>query len=82
MWSRGEKLHRPSRRSDLAARIEVAAHNVADLDRRLGQIEAAIEEAAKRGRTNATFSAIEGQRKARARLASERNEAAGTSGRF
>jgi hypothetical protein len=39
----------------LAARIEVAAHNVADLDRRLGQIDSAIEEAAKRGKTNTAF---------------------------
>jgi hypothetical protein len=37
----------------LAARIEVVAHSVADLDRRLGQIDTVIEEAAKRGRTNA-----------------------------
>ena len=35
-------------------------------------------EAAKRGRTNAALSAIEGQRRARAGLAGERNEAAGT----
>jgi hypothetical protein len=62
----------------LAARIEVAAHAVADLDRRLGQIDQAVEEAAKRGRTNAALSAIEGQRRVRAGLASERNEAAGT----
>jgi len=33
----------------LAAPIEVAAHNVADLDRRLRQIDTTIEEAAKRG---------------------------------
>ena len=50
----------------LAARIEVAAHNVADLDQRLGQIDSAIEEATRRGRTNTALSAIEGQRKARA----------------
>ena len=56
----------------LAARIEVAAHSIADLDRRLGQIDSAIEEAAKRGRTNAALSAIEGQRKARATLADQR----------
>ena len=56
----------------LAARIEVAAHSIADLDRRLGQIDSAIEEAAKRGRTNAALSAIEGQRKARAALADQR----------
>jgi hypothetical protein len=55
-----------------AARIEVAAHNVADIDRRLGQIDSAIETAATRGKTNTALSAIEGQRKARAGLASER----------
>ncbi len=59
----------------LAARIEVAAHTVADLDRHVGQIDAAVEEAAKRGKTNTALSAMEGQRRARARLASERNVA-------
>jgi hypothetical protein len=52
----------------LAARIEVAVHNVADLDRRLNQIDTAIEEAGKRGKTYAALSAIDGQRKARAEL--------------
>jgi len=47
--------------ASLAARIEVAAHNVADLDRRLNQLDTAIEEAAKRGKTNAALAAIEGQ---------------------
>jgi hypothetical protein len=61
----------------LAARIEVAAGKVADLDRRLGQIDQAVEEAAKRGRTNATLSAIEGQRRARGSLVDERNREAG-----
>jgi hypothetical protein len=56
----------------LAAKIEVTAHNVADLDRRLGQIDVAIEEAAKRGKTNAALSAMEGQRKARGALADQR----------
>jgi hypothetical protein len=56
----------------LAARIEVAVHNVADLDRRLNQVDTTIEEAAKRGKTNAALSAIEGQRKARAGLVDER----------
>ena len=55
----------------LAARIEVAAHIVANLDRQLGLIDAAIEEAAKRGRTNTALSAIEGQKKARASLVDE-----------
>jgi len=45
----------------------VAAHNVADLDRRLGQIDSAIEEAAKRGKTSTAVLAIEGQLKARGR---------------
>jgi hypothetical protein len=66
--------------SALAARIELAAHNVTDLDRRLGQIDSAIEEAAKRGKTNTAFAAIEGQRKARAVLAEERKREAGTLG--
>jgi hypothetical protein len=61
-----------------AARIDVQAHNVADLDRRLNQVDTAIEEAAKRGKTNAALSAIEGQRKARAGLVDERKREAGT----
>jgi hypothetical protein len=60
------------------ARLELAAGKVSDLDRRLGQIDTAIEEAARRGRTNTALAAIEGQRRARAGLASERNKAAGT----
>jgi hypothetical protein len=67
-----------TRDAALAARIEVAAHTVADLDRHLAQIDSAIEEAAKRGKTNTALSAMEAQRKARAGFASERNEAAGT----
>ena len=51
---------------------------MADLDRRLAQIDRAIEEAAKRGKTNTALSAMEGQRRARAGLTSERNEAAAT----
>jgi hypothetical protein len=62
----------------LAARIEITSHAVADLDRRLGQIDQAVEEAARRGRTNAALSAIEGQRKARLALAGERQREAST----
>jgi hypothetical protein len=40
--------------------------------------DTAVEEATKRGRTNTALSAMEGQRRARAGLASERNEAAAT----
>jgi hypothetical protein len=62
----------------LGSRIAVQTHNVADLDRRLNQVDVAIEEAAKRGKTNAALSAIEGQRKARAGLVEERKREAGT----
>jgi hypothetical protein len=62
----------------LAARIDVQAHAVADLDRRLNQVDVAIEEAAKRGKTNAALSAIETQRKARQALAGERQREAST----
>jgi hypothetical protein len=44
----------------LAVRIDVAAHNVADLDTRLGQLDGAVEKAARKGKTNAALSAIEG----------------------
>jgi hypothetical protein len=63
--------------ADLAARIEVAAGRVADLDRQIGQIDAAVAAATQRGKTNTALSAMEGQRKARAALASERENAAG-----
>jgi hypothetical protein len=62
----------------LAAKLESQIHIVADLDRRLGQIDTTIEEAAKRSRTNAALSTMEGQRKARAALVDERNREAGT----
>jgi hypothetical protein len=61
----------------LAAKIEVAAGKVADLDRRLGQIDTAVEEAAKRGRTSTALAAMESQRKARAALVDERSREAG-----
>jgi hypothetical protein len=62
----------------LAGQIEVQAGVVADLDRRLGQIDTAIEEAAKRGKTSTALSAMESQRRSRAALARERIDAAGT----
>jgi hypothetical protein len=62
----------------LAARIEVAAHTVADLDRRLNQVDLAIEEAAKRGRTNTALSAIEAQRKTREALGGQRQREGAT----
>ncbi len=61
----------------LAAKIDVQAHVVADLDRRLDQIDGAIEGAARRGKTAIALKAIEGQRRARAGLVDERKREAG-----
>ncbi len=67
---------------EAAARpYRVATHAVADLDRRLRQIDQAVEEAAKRGRTNTALSAIEGQKKGRAAFVDERNWEAGNAPR-
>jgi hypothetical protein len=49
----------------LVPRIEVQAHAVADFKPKPGEIDSAIAEAAKRGRADASLSAIDGQRKAR-----------------
>jgi len=64
--------------AELAGRIEVASHVVADLDARVSQIDAAIAEATRRGRTNAALAAMEGQHRTRAGLVDERNREAGT----
>ena len=70
--------HNPTSRRRTSPSRESQIHIVADLDRRLAQIDTTIEEAAKRGRTNAALSAMEGQRKARGALVDERNREAGT----
>jgi hypothetical protein len=62
---------------DIAARIEVAAGRVADLDRQIAQIDGAVAAATQRGKTGAAVSIIDGQRRARAGLAGEREKAAG-----
>jgi hypothetical protein len=66
------------REAELASRIEVAQHAVADIDGRVAQIDAAIAEATRRGRINAALAAVEGQRRTRAALVEERNREAGT----
>ncbi len=72
--SRGEAASQlESKDAALGARIELVSHTVADLDRRLGQIDVAIEEAAKRGKANAALTAIGGQTKARSALADQRH---------
>jgi outer membrane murein-binding lipoprotein Lpp len=61
------------------AKIEVASHAVADLDARVAQIDSAIAEAIRRGRTNAALAAMEGQRRTRAGFVDdERNREAGS----
>jgi len=60
----------------LAARTEVQSQTVADLDRRLGQIDSAIAEMVKRGRTAGALDAIGAQRKTREALASQRRHEA------
>jgi hypothetical protein len=62
----------------LAARIDIQAQTVADLDRRLGQIDSAIEEAAKRGRTTTALTAFAAQRKSREALVEQRRAEAST----
>src|SRR5882672_3219740 len=64
--------------ADIDAKISVQAHTVADLDRRLAQIDAAVEKATEKGRTTAAMKLADDQRKARAGLVDERRREAGT----
>jgi hypothetical protein len=62
----------------LDSQIGVTTHTVADLDRRLAQIDAAVEKATEKGRTTTAMKLADDQRKARAGLADERKREAGT----
>jgi hypothetical protein len=64
--------------ANLDARIEVAAHTVADLDTRVSQIDSAVAAATQRGRTAGAMSIMDAQRRSRTGLTSEREQAAGT----
>jgi len=66
-----------TRDAALTARIDVQTHMVADVDRRLNQVDVAIEEAAKRGKTATALTAMEGQRKGREALSGRRQHEAG-----
>src|SRR5258707_8515611 len=66
------------RDAEIASRIEVATHAVADLDARVGQIDATIAEATRRGGTTGAGSIMEAQPRARAGLVDERNRETGT----
>jgi hypothetical protein len=75
--ARGElKASTETRDADAAGRIEVAQGRLSDLDRRLRQIDDAITEATRRGRTRDALRSIDQQRQARAGIASERERAA------
>jgi hypothetical protein len=64
--------------SALAAKTEVQTQTVADLDSRVGQIDAAIAGMVKRGRTAGALEAIGAQRKLREALVSQRRHEAET----
>jgi hypothetical protein len=61
-----------SEAATLATRIDAQTHALADVDTRLAQIDGAIAEMTKRGRTNGELDAINSQRKARAELVVQR----------
>jgi len=56
----------------------VAAQTVSDLDARVAQIDTAIAEATRRGRSTGAMSIKEAQRRTRAGLVDERNREVGT----
>ena len=62
--------------SALAAKTEVQTQTVADLDRRVGQIDSAIAEMVKRGRAAGALEAIGAQRKLREALVTQRRHEA------
>jgi hypothetical protein len=64
--------------SAIAAKTDVQMQTVADLDRRIGQIDAAISEMVRRGRTTGALEAIAAQRKLREALVGQRRHEAET----
>jgi hypothetical protein len=63
------------RSADIEGRISVQADLVADLDRRIGQIDGAVEKSTAKGRTNAAMQLAADQRRNRAELAAQRDRA-------
>jgi hypothetical protein len=62
--------------ADINARLALQAGIVADFDRRLGQIDGAIEKATSKGRTAAAMALADQQRKPRADLVAQRTSEA------
>ena len=60
------------RGADVDTRITVQAGIVSDLDRRIAQIDAAVDKATSKGRTGSAMALVDQQRKARADLTAER----------
>jgi hypothetical protein len=63
------------RAADVEGRISVQADLVTDLDRRIGQIDGAVEKSTAKGRTNAAMQLAADQRRNRAELAAQRDQA-------
>jgi hypothetical protein len=72
------ELATSDRAADVSARLDVQGHVVANLDKQLGQIDAAIDEATRRGRSSGAMRLAEEQRRARAHLAASRQREART----
>ena len=63
------------RAADIEWRISVQADLVADIDRRIGQIDGAVEKSTAKGRTNAAMQLAADQRRNRTELAAQRDQA-------
>jgi hypothetical protein len=63
------------RAADIEGRISVQADLVADLDRRISQIDGAVEKSTAKGRANAAMQLAADQRRNRAELATQRDQA-------
>jgi hypothetical protein len=66
-----------SRAAEIDARLEAQRATVGDLDRRIAQIDEAVEKATLRGRTGSAMALADQQRKARAELLAQRTAEAG-----
>jgi hypothetical protein len=66
------------RAADIEARLSVQAAVVADLDRRIAQIDKAVETATSKGRTGSAMALADQQRKTRAELVAQRTNEAKT----
>jgi hypothetical protein len=63
------------RAADIEARISLQAATLADYDRRIGQIDGAVEKSTAKGRANAAMQLAADQRRNRAELAAQRDQA-------